>query len=343
MITKIIAEREIQKAKKYVGYAERIVIITHVSPDGDAIGSSLGLYHFLLELGKPANVIVPNDFPDFLKWMKGARDILIYEKNPQIAAETIENAELIFCLDFNTLKRIDKMGPLVEAAQGKKVLIDHHLEPDNFCNVTMSYPQISSTSEMIFRFICRIGCFDSLNYYASECIYVGMMTDTGAFTYNSNSPEIYSIICELLKKGIDKDEIYTKVYDTQTEDRIRLMGYLLYERMKIYPEYQTALLVLSREEARRFNMRKGDTEGLVNIPLSISDVIFSVFIREDSDMVKISFRSTGTFPSNLFASEYFGGGGHLNASGGEYYGKLDDAIRMFEAALPDFYTRTKGI
>lgn len=336
MITKIIAEQEIQKAKKYVGYADKIVIVTHVSPDGDAIGSSLGLYHFLLEQGKQPNVIVPNDFPDFLKWMKGANDILIYENNPQIAQETIEGAELIFCLDFNVPKRIGDLEPLVVAAPGKKVMIDHHLNPDQFCHVTMSYPQISSTSEMIFRFICRMGYFEFLNTYAAECIYTGMMTDTGAFTYNSNSPEIYAIIGELLKKGIDKDEIYAKVYNTQSEDRVRLMGYTLYEKMKLYPEYHTALLVLSKEEARRFTMRKGDTEGLVNIPLSIQKVVFSVFIREDHDLVKISFRSTGTFPANRFAFENFNGGGHLNAAGGEYYGPLAEAVRIFEEALPAY-------
>lgn len=337
MITKIIAEQEIQKAKKYVEYADRIVIVTHVSPDGDAIGSSLGLYHFLLEMGKQPNVIVPNEFPSFLKWMRGANDILIYEKNPEIAAETIEGAELIFCLDFNTPKRIGDLGPLVLAAQGKKVMIDHHLYPDAFCDVTMSYPQISSTSELVFRFICRIGCFESLDKSASECIYAGMMTDTGAFTYNSNNPEIYAIIGELLRKGIDKDAIYARIYNTQTVDRVRLMGYILYEKMKIYREYNTALLVMTRDECRRFNARKGDTEGFVNIPLSIGNIVFSVFMREDEDMVKISFRSTGTFPANKFATDNFGGGGHLNASGGEYYGKLEDAVRIFEEALPNYF------
>ncbi len=337
MITKIIAEHEIQKAKKYIGYTDKIVIVTHVSPDGDAIGSSLGLYHFLLELDKQVNIIVPNDFPAFLKWMKGANDILVYEEFPEIAEETIAGAELIFCLDFNVPKRIDKLGPLVLASGAKKVMIDHHLDPGNFCNVTMSYPQISSTSEMIFRLICRMGYFESLNREGAEAIYTGMMTDTGAFTYNSNSPEIYAIIGELLRKGIDKDAIYAKVYNTQSVERVRLMGYILYEKMKIFPEYHTALLVLKREEANHFRMKKGDTEGLVNIPLSIENVIFSVFIREDNDMVKLSFRSAGNFPANKFAAEHFGGGGHLNAAGGEYYGPLEEAVSIFEEALPAYF------
>ncbi len=336
MITKIIAEESIQKAKKYVGYADRIVIVTHVSPDGDAIGSSLGLYHFLQEMGKQVNVIVPNEFPDFLKWMKGAHDIIIHEKYSAIAEETIAAAELIFCLDFNVLKRIDRLGPCVEQANGKKVMIDHHLDPGGFCNVTMSYPQISSTSEMVFRFICRMGFFEYINKSCAESIYTGMMTDTGAFTYNSNNPEIYYIIGELLRKGIDKDWIYSQVYNTYTENRVRMMGFILYQKMKVFSELKTALLVMSKEEQYKFNSKKGDTEGFVNIPLTIEDIVFSVFIREDKDLVKISFRSKGNFPCNQFASENFGGGGHLNASGGEFYGKIEDAVALFEEVLPRY-------
>ncbi len=336
MITKIIAEDSIQKAKKYIDHVDRIVIVTHLSPDGDAIGSSLGLYHFLLEMDKSVNIIVPNEFPDFLKWMKGAHDIINYEKSQEIAAETIDAAELIFCLDFNTPKRIGDLGTLVVEAKAKKVMIDHHLNPGNFCDVVMSYPEISSTSEMIFRFICRMGFFEDINKECAECIYAGMMTDTGAFTYNSNSDQIYYIISELLKKGIDKDAIYSKVYNTYTVDRIRLMGYITYEKMKVFKEYNTVLLTLSQEEQKKFKLKKGDTEGFVNIPLSIEGIVFSIFIREDKDLVKISFRSKGDFPCNLFASAHFGGGGHKNASGGEFYGSLEDAITLFETVLPQY-------
>ena len=336
MITKIIAEDKIQKTKKSIDNVDRIVIVSHISPDGDAIGSSLGLYHFLLEMGKSVNVIMPNEFPDFLKWMKGAHDVINYEKSPEIVAETIEGAELIFCLDFNGLKRIGNLGPLVEQAKAKKVMIDHHPDPDNFCDVVISHPEISSTSEMIFRLICRMGFFEDINRECAESIYTGMMTDTGAFTYNSNSEQIYFIISELLKKGIDKDAIYSKVYNTHTVDRVRLMGYMTYEKMKIFKEYNTALLTLSQEEQREFNVKKGDTEGFVNIPLSIEGIVFSIFIREDKDLVKISFRSQGDFPCNVFASAHFGGGGHKNASGGEFYGSLEDAIALFESVLPQY-------
>ncbi len=334
MISKIIAEAQIQKAKKYVEYADKIVIVTHISPDGDAIGSSLGLYHFLLEQDKQVNVIVPNDFPNFLKWMKGAHDIIIHEKNKEIAEETIAAAELIFCLDFNILKRIERLGDSVERANAKKVMIDHHLDPGDFCNVTISYPQISSTCELIFRFICRMGFYEDINKYCAECIYAGMMTDTGAFTYNSNNPEIYYIIGELIKKGINKDEIYALVYNNSSIDRLRLQGYVLYEKMKIYPEYKTALITLSQSELDRFNFKKGDSEGFVNIPLAVNDVIFSVFIKEEKGYVKLSLRSKGNFPCNKFAAEQFNGGGHLNASGGEFFGSFEDATKHFDKVLP---------
>ena len=336
MITKIIAEDKVQKTKKYINHVDRIVIVSHISPDGDAIGSSLALYHFLLEMDKSVNVIVPNEFPDFLKWLKGAHDIISYENSPEIAAETIEAAELIFCLDFNTPKRIGNLGPLVEQAKAAKVMVDHHPEPNDFCNVTISHPEISSTSEMVFRLICRMGFFEDINRECAESIYTGMMTDTGAFTYNSNSDQVYYIISELLKKGIDKDAIYSKVYNTYTADRVRLMGYITYEKMKVFKEYNTVLLTLSQEEQQRFNVKKGDTEGFVNIPLSIDGIVFSVFIKEDKDLIKISFRSRGNFPCNLFASTHFGGGGHKNASGGEFYGSLEDAISLFESVLPQY-------
>ncbi|MDR0233145.1 MAG: bifunctional oligoribonuclease/PAP phosphatase NrnA [Dysgonamonadaceae bacterium] len=336
MITKIIDEAEIQKAKKYIGYVEQIVIVTHISPDGDAIGSSLALYHFLLEMDKQVNVIVPNEFPEFLRWMKGANDIIIHEKNPQIAEETIAAAELIFCLDFNVLKRIEKLGPLVTQSKAKKVMIDHHLSPEIFCNVTMSYPQISSTSEMIFRLICRMGFFEDINKKCAECIYTGMMTDTGAFTYNSNNSEIYYIIGELIKKGINKDKIYALVYNTSSIDRLRLQGYVMYEKMKIFPEYKTSLITLSQKELDKFNFKKGDTEGFVNIPLVSDEIVFSALIKEDKGFVKISLRSKGDFPCNQFATERFNGGGHLNAAGGEYFGSFDNAIKHFEKVLPEY-------
>ena len=336
MLEKIILERKIQKVEKYLDKADKIVIITHVSPDGDALGSSLGLYHFLIQLGKSVNVLVPNNFPRFLAWMSGSGDVTVGDKKPDLAQELLSGAELIFCLDFNGLKRVAQLAPFLAESKAKKVMVDHHPDPEDFCDLVISHPEISSTSELIFRLICRMGMFDYIDKCGAECLYAGMMTDTGAFTFNSNSPQIYFIISELLRKGVNKDQIYNQVYNNYSESRVRLKGYVLYEKMKIFSEYKTALITLSRGEQQRFQCEKGDTEGFVNIPLSIDNIVFSVFIREERDMIKISFRSRGNFPTNEFASEVFHGGGHLNASGGEFYGKLEDAVTLFEQSLPNF-------
>ncbi len=334
MITKIIPEEKIQRAKKYVEKGQKFVIVSHVSPDGDALGASLGLYHFLNACDKESvNVIVPNSFPACYRWMPGAKDIILYDKYKEFADKLLQEADVVFCLDFNEPKRVDRMAEALMASPGRKVMIDHHLFPADFCQVVMSHPEISSASEMIFRFICRMGMFDLLSKETAECIYTGMMTDTGAFTYNSNSPEIYTIIGELIKKGIDKDRIYRQVFQVSSESRLRLQGYVLYEKMKVYKEKQTAVIVLTQNELNQFHYQPGDTEGFVNIPLSIEGICFSAFIREGDEYVKLSLRSVGDFPCNEFASTYFNGGGHKNASGGEFYGSLDEAVDRFNAAL----------
>ncbi|MDL2255764.1 bifunctional oligoribonuclease/PAP phosphatase NrnA [Parabacteroides sp. OttesenSCG-928-K15] len=337
MITKIIPEEKIQKSLKYIEKGNSFVIISHVSPDGDSLGSSLALYHFLLNYGKDnVSVIVPNEFPSFYNWMPGRKEIIIYEKYQEFADQLIRDADVIFCLDFNEPKRLDKMAPAVLASEGRKVMIDHHLNPADFCRVVISHPEMSSTSEMIFRFISRMAYVELIDKKTAECIYTGMMTDTGSFTYNSNHPEVYTIVGELIKRGIDKDEIYRRVNHVYSESRLRLMGYVLFEKMKVYPEYNAALITLTQKELEQFNYQVGDSEGFVNMPLSIDGIHFSVFLREDQEYVKVSLRSVGAFPSNQFAGKYFNGGGHLNASGGEYYGSLQEAIHIFEDGLKEF-------
>ena len=335
MLSKVIAQANIDHAEKWFERADKIVIVTHVSPDGDAIGSSLGLCHFLESQEKTVNVIVPNAFPDFLRWMPGAKDIIRYDKYAEFAGKLLNEADVICCLDFNALSRIDAMADAVAQSPARKMMIDHHLHPESFCRIIISHPEISSTSELVFRLICRLGYFEDITKEGAECIYTGMMTDTGGFTYNSNNREIYFIISELLSKGIDKDEIYRKVYNTYSEGRLRLMGYVLYDKMQVFPQFNSALIWLTKEEQRKFQYIKGDTEGFVNIPLSIKNIIFSVFLREDTEknMIKISLRSVGTFPCNKVAAEFFNGGGHLNASGGEFYGTMDEAIDLFKQAL----------
>ncbi len=337
MISKIIAEELIHKVKREIDNAEKIVMVTHVGPDGDAMGASLGMWHFFMSINKEPQVIVPTPPPDFLMWMPGADKALIYVLQKEASDKILEEADLIFALDFNTPNRLAMLKDSVVASGARKVMVDHHLDPDRgFTDIIISHPQISSTSELVFRLICRMGHFSDINLGCAESIYTGMMTDTGGFTYNSNHEEIYSIIYELIKLGVDKDMIYRRVYDTFSEHRMRLQGYCIYKKMKIYPEYQAALITLTREEMEEFQYANGDAEGFVNIPLSIREVIFSVFMREDPDKIKISLRSQGSFPANKFAEEIFTGGGHLNASGAESNTTMEEAVRRFEEGLPKF-------
>ena len=335
MLSKVISQANVDHVEKWFERADKIVIVSHVSPDGDAIGSSLGLWHFLNSQDKTVHVIVPNAFPDFLKWMPGAKEVIQYNRYKDFADKLIMEADVSCCLDFNVLSRIDEMEEIVRVSPGRKMIVDHHLYPGDFARIVISHPQISSTSELVFRLICQLGNFSDITKEAAECIYTGMMTDTGGFTYNSNDREIYLIIGELLSKGIDKDEIYRKVFNTHSEGRLRLMGYVLYEKMQVFPQFNAALITLTREEQKKFEYKKGDTEGFVNMPLSMKGICFSVFLREDTekDMIKVSLRSVGTFPCNEVAAEFFGGGGHLNASGGEFYGPIEDAIALFKQAL----------
>ncbi len=337
MLTKVIEQAKIDHFAKWMERADKIVIVSHVAPDGDAIGSSLGLWHFLNTQDKDVTVIVPNAFPDFLKWMPGSKDILLYDRYKEFADKLIAEADVICCLDFNAINRIDAMGDAVSASPARKILVDHHLNPEDFCRIIISHPEISSTSELVFRLICRMGYFSDITKEGAECIYTGMMTDTGGFTYNSNNREIYFIISELLSKGIDKDDIYRKVYNTYSESRLRLMGHVL-SQMKVYSDHRAALITLTKKEQHHFDYIRGDSEGFVNIPLSIKNVVFSCFLREDTEkpMIKISLRSVGKFPCNQLAAEFFNGGGHLNASGGEFYGTIEEAREVFELALEKF-------
>lgn len=340
-ISELIQPEKVIAIMDAVERSEKIVITTHLSPDGDALGSSLALYHYLKGRGKQVRMIVPNSFPYFLKWMKGANEVEVYEYNPSAGSHLLLHADLIFALDYNIPKRTGDMGPSLEASPAKKILIDHHLFPGDIFDITVSHPEISSTSELIFRLLFQAGQYDELTLAEAECIYCGMMTDTGGFTFNSNDPEIFEIISLLLRKKIDKDAIYSHVYHNYSEARFRLLGFTLSQRMQIYPDLHAALLYLSKEDQSQFRFGKGDTEGFVNYPLSIKNIIFSTFIREDEGMIKLSFRSQLTFPCNEFAADFFNGGGHLNASGGEYYGAFEEALQIYTDGLKAYESKLK--
>ncbi len=334
MLSKIIAEDLISRLSEAIAVKEDIVITCHSGPDGDAIGSSLALCHYLRRLGKRTQVVVPDSFPQFLSWMPGAAEIVVFGSEPERARELFDRADLVFALDLNASHRLGRLEQVFVHSTAPKIVIDHHPHPEGFAQLVISYPEMSSTAEMIFRLICRMGHFEHVTLQCAQCIYTGMMTDTGNFSYHSNHPELYYIIGGLLKLGIDKDDIYQKVYYTYTHERLKLYTYSLYRKLKLYPKYRTAAIVLSREDLARFDYQPGDTEGIVNVPLSIQGVVLSVLMREEADRVKISFRSRGAFPVNRLAAELFEGGGHLNAAGAESRLSLHETLKLFKKALP---------
>lgn len=335
MLSNKISSKEIDEIGKMFDACRNVVIVTHTSPDGDAIGSSLGLYEYLTKKGKSVTVIVPNYFPDFLKWMKDADKIIMYNHHVKTAKTYIDHADLICVLDLNETSRMEELGKLVKAASAKKVMIDHHLFPEKFCDLTISYPTASSTCELVFRIINALSSTKLITLAGAEDLFAGICTDTGKLSYNSNDPDLYQIIGELLKKGVNKDQIIRNIYSNYTEGRFRLLGYILYEKMKIYPELHTSLYTLTREELTNFNYLKGDAEGIVNMPLDIKGMKLSITLREDTEKprVLVSMRSVGDFPANKMAEDFFNGGGHKNAAGGMLSCSMDEAVAITEKAI----------
>ena len=381
-LTPIFSAAELRTAQEFINQSNNVVILTHMSPDGDAMGSSLAMRHFLEAQGKHVSVIVPNAFPDFLAWLPKADEDIIYESRRAEADALLEQADLVICTDFNEPKRIGSLGDKLLSLTCRKMMIDHHLHPSSFPDLTLSYPSSPSTCELVYRLISCLSPITNspqgVQYPLSNspqgvpypisnspqgvqypipniqdiatCIYTGMMTDTGNFSFNSNYPEMYQIVGDLVALGVNKDEIYNRVFNAYSADRMRLMGYCLYQKMRIFPEHHTALIYLSRKELYRFNFQSGDAEGIVNLPLQIKDIHYSCFMREDKvnptevalaggskTKIKISLRSQGNRPVNVFAKDIFGGGGHANASGGEYYGPLPEAVQRFLDNYQDYF------
>ena len=326
----IIDKTTSARLQKLINDAEHIVITCHVSPDGDALGSSLGLCQVLQDLGKSAVVVTPDMVPRQLLFIPNVKSIVVASCQPHVARQCISRADLIFFLDFNELKRIDKLAEIVETSNAERVMIDHHLDPAPIASITISHPEVSSTSALVYRVLNDLGYIDKLNIAGATCICTGMMTDTGNFSYNSLDPQLYLIMADLVARGVDKDEVYRSVFNTSSESKLRLQGYAISRNLRLFHEYGTALITLSGEELNQYHYERGDTEGLVNVPLSIPGIRCSVFMRQDSEnYVKISARSIGDFPVNLVCERYFGGGGHLNAAGGDWNGSLDEAVSTF--------------
>lgn len=332
---KVLPDSQLADLRRRVIEAERIVICAHVNPDGDAVGSSLAIMHWLARWGKQADILVPNRFPDFLRWMPGVQNIRTFTRHPDAARNLIRQAGLIFVADLNSPSRLRELEPEVLANPCHKVMIDHHLNPSDFCQTVVSRPEMCATSEVLCHLLDQMGELDRATRAEAACLYTGMMCDTGAFTYASSRPEVYECICRLLRLGIDKDRIYRNVFWACSPARLRLQGYMLYEKMEVMAEWHAAVLTLTCEERARFGIKQGDTEGFVNIPLTMSGMRLSVFLSEDSEtagLIKVSLRSVDDFPCDDMAARFFGGGGHRNASGGRVMCTMDEAVaRVMEA------------
>ncbi len=324
-----------QVVKKLLASSQKIVIVGHKNPDGDAVGSCLGLSFFLKSLGHNATVIMPNDFPDFLKWMPGCEDIVIFEKEVKKSTEIFEGANLVFTLDFNSLNRVGDLKHVLEKISAKFVMIDHHQQPDDYAVATYSDVKMSSTSEMVYHFMDALGEADKLTKEIAINLYTGIMTDTGSFRFSSTSPTTHRVAAKFIEAGAESAEINQNVYDTNSPDRMKLLGVAL-NNLHILPEFSTAYITLTQKELDDNNFKKGDTEGFVNYALSVKGVEFAVIFIENKQesIVKISFRSKSTFSVNDFSRNHYEGGGHINAAGGKSLQDLNKTINEFISILP---------
>ncbi|MBA2612306.1 MAG: bifunctional oligoribonuclease/PAP phosphatase NrnA [Bacteroidetes bacterium] len=319
------------KFKNVIKKANNIVITTHWSPDGDAMGSSLALYNYLLQLGKKVKVVVPNAYPEFLDWLPGNKSVIIHQKNQAKVEKLVNNADLIFTLDFNSFKRIEKLGELLEKASAPIVLIDHHQQADNYATYYFYDVAACSTCELIYELIAGLGDKKLIDKKIAACIYTGLMTDTGSFRYPSVTAKTHMVISELLKTGIVPADIHSAVYDTYSYERLKLLGYLLSEKMERVNDFPAAYFAITESELKRFSYQKGDTEGIVNYPFSIKGIKVCALFMESEGYIKISFRSKGKIDVNKFAREHFSGGGHINAAGGKSTQTLEQTVNKFIA------------
>ncbi len=324
-----------KQLSKLISSSDNILIICHINPDGDAVGSQLALYHYLTLKGRHVDMIAPNNLQEFLKWMPGADQIRVFIRHRAECIELISKAGLIIMTDFNQPGRLGEAEKYVVSSEAGKVIIDHHLDPVDFADLTISDPSKCSTAELVYELTALMDGKPCTGNEFSECIYVGIISDTGNLDHGALTGRTFRIVADLLDNGIDREKVMNVVYNNYSADRMRLMGLALNKRMEILPEFKTAYMYLTRQDLSDFNHVKGDTEGFVNLPLSIKDIVFSVLFIEKENHVKISFRSKGSFPVNKFASDYFSGGGHMNASGGEYYDSLDNTIAYFLRILND--------
>lgn len=312
---------------------QKIAITHHYNPDADALGSSLGLFHYLNQLGHSCHVISPNAIPDFLRWMPESNSVLIYEENKQAADAVLDESTILFSLDYNHYSRTQTLAGSLTAFKGTKVMIDHHLFPDTMFDYGLSLPSKSSTCEMVYDFINSTSGNSLIDLNIARCLYAGVMTDTGSFKFPCTTGSVHAMVSDLMEKGLQTAPIHQAIFDTFNVNRLRFLGYVLSEKMIIDPATHSSLIPITKDELNRFQLKTGDTEGIVNYPLSIQDIIFSTFITERDNEIRMSFRSKGHFNVNEFARTYFNGGGHANAAGGRSHASLSDTIEIYRKAI----------
>ncbi len=331
-----ITDQEAAILRETIAASQRIVICSHKSPDGDAIGSTLGWAYYLRSLGKKPVICVPDMVPDALSWLPGCEKVQRYDRHPQRIGHLFADADLVFCLDFGSKGRLDEMDHVLADCKAQRIVIDHHLAPNLDAKLLISDPEACSASELVFRLVWQLGGFPDMGADWATCVYCGMMTDTGGFTYHSTDPCIYYIICLLLTKGIDKDKIFRNVFHNVRPSALRFRGYLMNQKLQMVESLHASYYVITREELKEYDFIKGDLEGLVNEPLRIKGHKLSISLREDIDIDKrvlVSLRSVDDFPCNKMAEQFFNGGGHLNASGGKLLCSIEEAELIAQKAI----------
>ncbi|MBK9734139.1 MAG: bifunctional oligoribonuclease/PAP phosphatase NrnA [Saprospiraceae bacterium] len=324
---------EIQKLKQLLSFPKEIAIITHRNPDGDAMGSSLGLGGYLHKLGHNIKVIFPSEYPLSYGYMKNVDKVIIFDLDHNVARKAIENADIIFCLDFNGLDRVDKLGENIQFSKAKKVLIDHHLDPEPFTDIEFSDTGASSTCELVFKVIDQLGDKAMIDPEIGECLFTGLVTDTGSFRYGTR-PYTYVVAGELKMLGVDDYKLADKIFNSQKEKHLRLLGHCLANRMEIMKDYGVGIMWLTRKDYTDFDIQRGDTEGIVNYMLMMENIKVAAFVTEQPSIIKISLRSKGDISVQEIAGKYFNGGGHKNASGGGVYASLNDIIEKVKKVMP---------
>lgn len=338
----IITDQKIKTFQSKIQEAGHIIITAHKSPDGDSIGSSLGLFHYLKTKNQNVFICHPDSAPDFLHWMPGYENILNLDDHENEVKDHFAKADLVFCLDYNAAGRIGKLESLMEDSQAFKIMIDHHRDPDtNFCDLMFSDITSCSTCQLVYEIIDASSDLNSINETSGAPLYAGIMTDTGSFRFASTLPKTHRIVADLIERGVKNWKIHENIHDTNSLNRIQLVSYGLLEKLVIMEKYQTAYLSLTQKELERFSAEKGDTEGLVNQVLSIKGVKMAIFLKESDGIIKMSFRSKDSIPANELAKNNFSGGGHLNAAGGKFQGSMDNAIDKLVTILPAFVEENK--